>query len=155
MPPRSPTTVGMAVDTTVISMAAIDRLSSRATTVSGRLVFIAVDDALTRLPRRRPVIRKGGCGNPSRATERRRPAVRTGVRVEGQVGIRPRVHGTVPAGIDVRAETARRAAGTPARRGRRDPPLLCRPPHPAGGGARRPVRRALAHAPRLQPQFAK
>src|ERR1700737_5397593 len=41
MPPRSPTTVGMAVETTVISMAAIDRLSSRATTVSGRLVFIA------------------------------------------------------------------------------------------------------------------
>src|ERR1700716_184591 len=41
MPPRSPTTVGIAVETTVISMAAIDRLSRSATTVSGRLVFIA------------------------------------------------------------------------------------------------------------------
>src|SRR6267378_1197778 len=41
MPPRSPTTVGMAVETTVISIAAIDRLRRRETTVSGRLVFIA------------------------------------------------------------------------------------------------------------------
>src|SRR6266436_2616884 len=40
MPPRSPTTVGMAVETTVISIAAIDRLSNREMTVSGRLVFI-------------------------------------------------------------------------------------------------------------------
>src|SRR3989440_12985611 len=40
MPPRSPTTVGMAVETTVISIAAIERLSSRETTVRGRLVFI-------------------------------------------------------------------------------------------------------------------
>src|SRR2546430_11658317 len=40
MPPRSPTTVGMAVETTVISIAAIERLSSSETTVSGRLVFI-------------------------------------------------------------------------------------------------------------------
>src|SRR5438309_4085605 len=40
MPPRSQTTVGMAVETTVISIAAIERLSSSETTVSGRLVFI-------------------------------------------------------------------------------------------------------------------
>src|SRR5258708_2574993 len=51
MPPRSPTTVGMAVETTVISMAAIDKLSSRATTVSGRLVFIAVCTMLLRAGR--------------------------------------------------------------------------------------------------------
>src|ERR1700726_3990299 len=46
MPPRSPTTVGMAVETTVISIAAIDRLSNREMTVSGRLVFILGVDAL-------------------------------------------------------------------------------------------------------------
>src|SRR6266436_1951268 len=46
MPPRSPTTVGMAVETTVISIAAIERLSSRETTVRGRLVFIVRVDAL-------------------------------------------------------------------------------------------------------------
>ena len=40
MPPRSPTTVGMAVETTVISIAAIERLSNSEMTVSGRLVFI-------------------------------------------------------------------------------------------------------------------
>src|SRR5581483_3740619 len=39
MPPRSPTTVGMAVETTVISIAAIEMLRSSETTVSGRLVF--------------------------------------------------------------------------------------------------------------------
>src|SRR2546426_979477 len=40
MPPRSPTTVGMAVETTVISIAAIERLSKSEMTVSGRFVFI-------------------------------------------------------------------------------------------------------------------
>src|SRR6266446_9046043 len=40
MPPRSPTTVGMAVETTVISIAAIERLSNSEMTVSGRFVFI-------------------------------------------------------------------------------------------------------------------
>src|SRR5947209_13991187 len=40
MPPRSPTTVGMAVETTVISIAAMDRLRRSETTVSGRFVFI-------------------------------------------------------------------------------------------------------------------
>src|SRR3954471_20008989 len=40
MPPRSPTTVGMAVETTVISIAAMERLSRSETTVRGRLVFI-------------------------------------------------------------------------------------------------------------------
>src|ERR1700693_469690 len=39
MPPRSPTTVGMAVETTVISIAAIEMLRRSETTVSGRLVF--------------------------------------------------------------------------------------------------------------------
>src|SRR5712664_3541905 len=46
MPPRSPTTVGMAVETTVISIAAIERLSNSEMTVSGRLVFIVGVDAL-------------------------------------------------------------------------------------------------------------
>ena len=41
IPPRSPTTVGMAVDTTVISIAAIDRLSRAGITVGRRLVLIA------------------------------------------------------------------------------------------------------------------
>jgi hypothetical protein len=45
MPPRSPTTVGMAVETTVISIAAIERLKSSATTVRGRLVFNALSSA--------------------------------------------------------------------------------------------------------------
>src|SRR5438270_6854479 len=40
MPPKSPTTVGMAVETTVIAIAAIERLRSSETTVSGRLVVI-------------------------------------------------------------------------------------------------------------------
>src|SRR6267143_2539814 len=43
MPPRSPTTVGMAVETTVISIAAIERLKRSETTVSGRLVFIVAN----------------------------------------------------------------------------------------------------------------
>src|SRR6202171_4292940 len=45
MPPRSPTTVGIAVETTVISIAAIERLSNREMTVSGRFVFIVGIDA--------------------------------------------------------------------------------------------------------------
>src|SRR5204863_4900600 len=49
MPPRSPTTVGMAVETTVISIAAIERLSNSEMTVSGRLVFILGVDALQQL----------------------------------------------------------------------------------------------------------
>ncbi|GAC1576257.1 MAG: hypothetical protein NVS3B20_07820 [Polyangiales bacterium] len=39
MPDSSEITVGIAVDTTVISIAAIDKASSRAATVSGRLVL--------------------------------------------------------------------------------------------------------------------
>src|ERR1700737_5536438 len=45
MPPRSPTTLGMGVETTVISIAAIERLSNREMTVSGRFVFIVGIDA--------------------------------------------------------------------------------------------------------------
>src|SRR3954462_5384379 len=48
MPPRSPTTVGIAVETTVISIAAMERLSSSETTVSGRFVFIPGVDAPSR-----------------------------------------------------------------------------------------------------------
>src|SRR5256885_462755 len=39
MPPKSLTTVGMAVETTVISSAAMKRLRASATVVSGRCVF--------------------------------------------------------------------------------------------------------------------
>src|SRR6267142_4827640 len=62
MPPRSPTTVGMAVETTVISIAAIERLSNREMTVSGRLVFILGVDALPAVAAR--IIRRLPSGVP-------------------------------------------------------------------------------------------
>jgi hypothetical protein len=44
MPPRSPTTVGIAVETTVASRAAMKRLRMSATTVVGRWVFLIKND---------------------------------------------------------------------------------------------------------------
>src|SRR6266852_1153628 len=53
----------MAVETTVISIAAIDRLRSRETTVSGRLVFIAGNGCLSG--------RREATGDPRRCAKRR------------------------------------------------------------------------------------